>query len=198
MQTKLALTAALLLALGGCKQVPAPAPDESASAPTPAPAESTPPPPAAPVADPGLLVELEPTQGNTTSGSLTLAPEGDGIRITGRVSGLEPNSTHGFHIHENGDCSAPDASSAGEHFNPGGEGHGRPGNGAHHAGDMLNIVAGPDGSARVSTWVQGANVGGGGTMDLTGKAIIVHADQDDYATPPEGNSGGRLACGEIE
>lgn len=150
----------------------------------------------APVAA-GAAVMLEPTEGNQTRGELRFAAVGDRIEVTGTLSGLPGNSTHGFHVHETGDCSAPDATSAGGHFNPASTDHGRVGQGEHHAGDSDNITADTDGNATVQGWLEGATVGDGAATDIVGKAVIVHADEDDYATQPTGNAGDRLACGVI-
>jgi len=140
-------------------------------------------------------VVLAPTAGNRAKGELTLATSADGVRITGTIDGLEPGTEHGFHIHEHGDCGTADASSAGEHFNPGGDPHGNPAIGAHHAGDIHNLKSDARGVAQVDTTVDGVSLGG--PNDIRGKAIIVHASADDYATQPSGNSGARIACGVI-
>lgn len=150
----------------------------------------------APVAA-GAAVMLEPTEGNQTRGELRFAAVGDRIEVTGTLSGLPGNSTHGFHVHETGDCSAPDATSAGGHFNPASTDHGRVGQGEHHAGDSDNITADAEGNATVQGWLEGATVGDGAATDIVGKAVIVHADADDYVTQPTGNAGDRLACGVI-
>ena len=150
----------------------------------------------APVAA-GAAAMLEPTEGNQTRGELRFAAVGDRIEVTGTISGLPGNSTHGFHVHETGDCSAPDATSAGGHFNPAGTEHGRVGQDAHHAGDSDNITADAEGNATVQGWLEGATVGDGAATDIVGKAVIVHADADDYVTQPTGNAGDRLACGVI-
>ncbi|WP_394002820.1 superoxide dismutase family protein [Luteimonas sp. WGS1318] len=145
----------------------------------------------------GAGAMLEPTQGNQTRGELRFAAVGDRIEVTGTLTGLPGNSTHGFHVHETGDCSAPDATSAGGHFNPASTDHGRVGQGEHHAGDSDNITANADGSATVQGWLEGATLGDGAATDIVGKAVIVHADEDDYATQPTGDAGDRLACGVI-
>ena len=103
---------------------------------------------------------------------------------------------HGFHVHETGDCSALDASSAGAHYNPAGAAHGDPASVTHHAGDIPNVQADESGRARVDARVQGVSLGG--ANDIIGRALIVHADPDDYTTQPSGNSGARIACGVIE
>lgn len=142
-----------------------------------------------------VKVSLAPTQGRTVHGDLTLSSAGSGVRITGKVDGLTPGSEHGFHIHEKGDCSAPDASSAGGHYNPASTPHGNPGGGAHHAGDIRNLVADGSGVANVDVIVEGVSIGG--QNDVLGRAVVVHESPDDYASQPAGNSGARIACGVI-
>jgi Cu-Zn family superoxide dismutase len=132
-------------------------------------------------------------------GELAFDVDDGGVRVTGTLTGLEPGSTHGFHLHEVGDCSAADASSAGGHFNPTQQPHGdRQAGGAHHAGDIPNQVAGDDGQARVDQRLADLEIGSGGDRDIVGKSVIVHAKADDYRTQPSGDSGDRLACGVIE
>src|SRR5690606_2591229 len=96
------------------------------------------------------------------------------------------------------DCSAPDATSAGGHFNPTASAHGRVGEGEHHAGDSDNIAADDQGVATVDSLLRGATLGDGSPSDIVGKAVIVHADPDDYTTQPTGNAGARLAGGAVE
>jgi Cu-Zn family superoxide dismutase len=132
-------------------------------------------------------------------GDLAFNIDNGGVRVTGTVTGLQPGSAHGFHVHEFGDCSAPDASSAGGHFNPTGQAHGdRQTGGAHHAGDMPNQVAGDDGQAPVDQLLAGLQIGSGGANDIIGKSVVVHAKADDYRSQPSGDAGGRIACGVIE
>lgn len=140
---------------------------------------------------------LEPTQGNRARGELLLSPDNYGLRITGEITGLKANAEHGFHVHERGDCSAPDANSAGEHFNPAGQPHGRPNGQPHHAGDMMNLVADAQGNAQVDIRLEHATLGDGGDNDIMNRALVVHADPDDYTSQPAGNSGARIACGVI-
>ncbi|VXC19835.1 Superoxide dismutase (Cu-Zn) [Luteimonas sp. 9C] len=144
------------------------------------------------------MATLAPTEGNETAGELRFAMVDGRIEVSGTVTGLPAGGAHGFHVHETGDCSAPDGTSAGGHFNPGSTDHGRVGQGAHHAGDSDNITAGADGTAQVSGWLDGATIGDGAATDIVGKGVIVHQDADDYATQPTGNAGDRLACGVIQ
>jgi len=142
-------------------------------------------------------VALAPASGSLVSGSLSLVPMGDGVHITGDIGGLAPNSTHGFHIHEKGDCSAADASSAGGHFNPTAQPHGRASGPHHHLGDNDNLAADANGVAHVDAHFAGVVLGGGGANDIMGKAVVVHASPDDYSSQPSGNAGARIACGVI-
>ena len=143
------------------------------------------------------MANLASASGSLVSGRLVLVPMGNGVHLSGEVGGLQPGSSHGFHIHEKGDCSAVDASSAGGHFNPGAQPHGRAGHGAHHAGDADNLVADASGVARVDTHIDGVTLGGGSANDIAGRAIVVHAAADDYSSQPAGPAGARVACGVI-
>jgi len=150
----------------------------------------------APVA--GGTATLMSTQGNQATGVLTFAAEQDRVRVQGQLSGLTPNGEHGFHVHERGDCSAPDAESAGDHFNPTSQPHGSPTTGPHHAGDMMNVRADGDGNATIDFRLEALTLGDGGATDVLGKAVIVHADPDDYTSQPSGNTGARVACGVVQ
>ena len=172
-----------LLALAACSSAPPAAP---------------PPPPAAASTAQQAVAVLASASGSRVSGKLTLAPMGDGVHISGEVGGLKPGDVRGFHIHEKGDCSAADATTAGGHFNPGAQAHGRAGQGAHHAGDSDNIVADAEGVARIDAHVSGVTLGGGAANDIAGREVIVHAAADDYTTQPTGNAGARVACGVIK
>lgn len=137
---------------------------------------------------------LAPTAGNTVTGTVTFTQHGDKVMVKAQLSGLAPGG-HGFHIHEKGDCSAPDGTSAGGHFNPTGKPHGAPGP-DHHAGDMPMLQADANGNATLAAELGVITIGGGAT-DVVGKSVIVHKDVDDFKTQPAGNSGARVACGVI-
>jgi Cu-Zn family superoxide dismutase len=143
------------------------------------------------------IANLAAASGSLVSGRLNLLPMGAGVHLSGDIGGLQPGSSHGFHIHEKGDCSAADASSAGGHFNPAMQPHGRAGHGAHHAGDSDNLIANASGVAHVDAQVDGVSLGGNAATNIVGRAIIVHAAQDDYSSQPAGNAGARVACGVI-
>ena len=139
---------------------------------------------------------LKATAGNLASGNFSFLQTPEGVEVSGTIRGLSPNSRHGFHVHENGDCSAPDAKSAGGHFDPTHYPHGNPSKPPHHAGDMPNIESNESGIAQVDVLVNGVTLGGGPTS-LLGKSVVVHEDSDDYTSQPSGGSGSRIACGVI-
>jgi Cu-Zn family superoxide dismutase len=186
------LTGAILVALTACASTPARQPRTTAPSPAPA-APATPPVSTAS----GATITLAPASGSLVSGKLTASPIAGGVRLSGEIGGLPAGSTHAIHIHEKGDCSAADATSAGGHFNPSQQAHGRAGSGPHHGGDMDNIVADANGVARVDVRALGVTLGGGAT-DIGSRAVVVHAMPDDYATQPAGNAGARVACGVIK
>ena len=141
------------------------------------------------------VAQLSPTQGNTARGTLAFRSENGFVRVEGQLSGLSPGS-HGIHVHENGDCSAPDASSAGEHFNPTGQPHGSPDSAQRHVGDFGNVEAGADSTVSIS--LSDSVITLSGANSVVGKAVVVHANADDLRTQPSGNSGPRVACGVIQ
>lgn len=185
---RLSVIAVLLAAaLAGCASAPS-TPGVAAS-PTPATSAGT--------TGRRAVVHLTAASGSLVSGTLQLVATTGGVHATGIIGGLAPGSSHGFHVHETGDCSAADAASAGGHFNPTGNIHGRAGARRHHAGDLDNLVAGWDGVAQVDVQLAGVSLGDGGRDDIAGRAFVVHAAPDDYRSQPSGNSGARIACGVI-
>ena len=145
------------------------------------------------------IARLEATKGSSVSGTVQFFPQADGsVRVQGRIEGLAPNSEHGFHIHEKGDCSSGDGLSAGGHFNPGQQVHGKFNTSQpHHLGDLPSLDADPQGVATVD-FVSKELALNRGTNGILGRGLIVHNDPDDYTTQPTGNSGARLACAVIE
>jgi Cu-Zn family superoxide dismutase len=138
---------------------------------------------------------LQPAKDGKVGGVLTFVKAATGgIKVTGRITGLSAG-THGFHIHEFGDCSAADFTSAGGHFNPTGQPHAGPPTASRHIGDMGNIEAGSDNAATVD--YTDAHLHFEGPTGILGRGVIVHASPDDFKTQPTGNAGGRLACGVI-
>lgn len=162
---------------------------------SPLPAET--PPPAAKSNDiMSAVAQLAPVGAQKASGVITFQQTGDVTIVRGRITGLPPNSTHGFHIHQYGDCSAPDAASAGDHFAPEANPHGAPGAGKHHTGDLGNVKADADGLAVVDVRVEEVPIAEGDRAVL-GRSLVLHEKADDLTTQPSGNSGARIACGVI-
>ncbi len=141
------------------------------------------------------IAALKPTQGNRVAGTVQFEQHEFHVTVNIQLTGLTPGE-HGFHIHENGDCSAADGSSAGGHFNPLGAKHGNALQGQHHLGDMPNLVANSSGTVSTHFDIVGS-LKAGDPDSLVGHAVIVHANPDDYRSQPAGNSGPRVACGVI-
>lgn len=140
---------------------------------------------------------LDSRSGSNVKGTVNFTAQGRDVLVTGTFTGLKPNSEHGFHIHEKGDCSASDATSAGGHFNPNMNSHGSPHSGVSHAGDMPNIKSDANGNATYSVALSGFAINHG-SNGILGKSVVVHRDPDDYKSQPAGNSGPRVACGLIK
>jgi Cu-Zn family superoxide dismutase len=140
------------------------------------------------------IAVLSSASGSNVKGTVTFTKVAGGVKVVAHVTGLTPGD-HGFHIHQFGDCSAPDATSAGGHFNPHNTPHGAPDAEARHAGDFGNLTANADGHAhyeRLDTLIKLT-----GPESIIGHGLIVHADPDDLKSQPTGNAGGRVACGVI-
>lgn len=136
---------------------------------------------------------IAPKSGNTSlSGTAEITQEGGQVTLSVSVEGLEPGD-YGVHVHETGDCSADDASSAGGHWNPEMHDHGAPGAGSH-LGDLGNITVGADGKGTLSMRKGPWTLGDGSDTDLFGRAVVVHAMPDDLTTQPSGASGDRIGC----
>lgn len=140
-------------------------------------------------------VILRPTQGNNVTGLVTFSEVDGGVKIIANIDNLTPGK-HGFHVHEHGDCSAHDGSSAGAHFNPTGKRHGGPDDEDRHVGDFGNVVADENGHAYYERIDKVISLNG--PQSIVGLSIVVHAGEDDLKSQPAGNSGARVACGVIE
>ena len=138
--------------------------------------------------------KLESKSGSKVTGMVTFTKVGDDVQVVGDITGLTPGK-HGIHVHEKGDCSAPDAASAGAHFNPTNQHHGGPMTAEHHAGDFGNIEADASGKAHID-WKGKMSLSGADS--IIGRSLVVHEKEDDLKTDPSGNSGARQACGVIE
>ncbi|WP_179345680.1 superoxide dismutase family protein [Winogradskyella ursingii] len=145
-----------------------------------------------------LSFNLSPKSDSSVSGQVMFRQNGDEVTMTANMSGLTAG-THAIHIHEKADCSATDGTSAGGHWNPTAEPHGKWGDEAgYHKGDIGNFEVGDDGTGMVQFTTDQWCIGcGDDTKDIMGKAIIVHEGTDDFTSQPSGAAGSRVSCGGI-
>jgi len=137
---------------------------------------------------------LNSASGSSVTGTATFKQvDATTVKMSLEVQGLTPGE-HALHLHQNGDCSAPDASSAGGHWNPTGMEHGKRGVGQFHAGDVINLTADADGKVSWSQDIKGWTIGGDESTNILNKGIIIHDKLDDFKTQPTSTSGGRVAC----
>jgi Cu-Zn family superoxide dismutase len=126
-------------------------------------------------------------------GSLVLVESDSGIQVTGRLTGLAQGE-HGLHIHTVGSCN-PTFEAAGEHWNPESRQHGTDNSAGPHRGDLLNLQVQSDSAGSITSVTRGGRLED--LFDSDGSAVVVHVSADDYRTDPDGNSGGRVACGVV-
>lgn len=121
-----------------------------------------------------------------------------GVLMSVEVSGLPPGG-HGIHLHSVGAC-APDFKAAKGHINPRKAKHGLRHPEGPDNGDLPNLFAAADGTARAEFFTTRVSVAGGDVpalLDADGSAVIIHDHPDDHMTQPIGGAGGRIACGVI-
>jgi Cu-Zn family superoxide dismutase len=131
-------------------------------------------------------------------GNVALSELAQGVRIFAQAANVPPG-VHAFHIHETGQCEAPDFESAGGHYNPTEHQHGWNNPEGPHAGDAPNVHVADDGVLAIEYFTDAVTLGEGDTtlFDDDGSAIVLHEGADDYKTDPTGDAGGRIACGVI-
>ena len=146
-----------------------------------------------------VKVTLQSVSDSNLSGNVVFTEENGEVSMTAIISGLAEGK-HAIHLHEKGDCSAADGSSAGGHWNPTNAKHGEWGSAdGYHKGDIGNfeVDAKGNGTVNMSTdeWCIGC---GDSKKDILGKAVIVHDGVDDYTSQPSGAAGTRVGCGVIQ
>jgi len=149
---------------------------------------------------PSAIATVSPTSvaanaGMNPQGSVRFVQQGDGVRVTGRITGLRPGQEHGFHVHEGADCTGDGLGTKG-HFNPQGSAHGQHGSALHHAGDLPSLRANSAGVAEFDVVIKQLTVSAG-SSSVVGRGLIVHRDPDDFASQPTGNAGPRPGCAVI-
>jgi len=143
---------------------------------------------------PSAMATLQPSSGQTAKGMAHLTDAGEGnVDVQIDLTGVPPG-THGFHIHEKGDC-GNNGQNAGGHFNPTGMVHGAPDAVSHHAGDFGNVTADANGEVHTRFTTHSVSLKSGETTYPVGKAVVLHEKADDLASQPAGNAGARIACG---
>lgn len=145
---------------------------------------------------PSMAVSDIHSPSEKVQGAMQVEDMNDQLKITATVTGLKPNSKHGFHIHENGVCEGPDYKTAGGHFNPYKMPHGQPKAKKSHLGDLGNLEADSKGVAKKEIMIPKHE--SDDLNKIIGKALIVHSDDDDLKSQPSGDAGSRIACGIIK
>lgn len=145
-----------------------------------------------------ISVKMEPKSGSDATGEVVFTEEDGIVKMEAKFTGLTPGD-HAIHIHEKADCSADDGKSAGGHWNPTHEPHGKWGDDeGYHKGDIGNFDANDDGEGSISMetdeWCIDCD---DDNKNIVGKSVIVHAGKDDFVSQPSGDAGGRIACGGI-
>ena len=138
-----------------------------------------------------LIAVVHPTEGNSARGVVHFDAVEGGVQVSGEIAGISPG-LHGFHIHQYGDCSAANGTSAGGHYNPSGVDHAGPEAEVSHMGDLGNIEANAEGIATFDAFFPAVDMG-----MITGRGVIVPAGEDDLVSQPTGAAGARLGCGVI-
>lgn len=142
---------------------------------------------------------ISSASGSELTGEATFTDLGDGkVTFKLTVENATPGE-HAVHLHQNGDCSAPDATSAGGHWNPADVQHGkRAVDQQFHAGDIANLEVGEDGKGELTMTVMGWTIGGPDSTNIINHAVVIHAQPDDFHSQPSGAAGVRVGCGVIQ
>jgi superoxide dismutase, Cu-Zn family len=137
------------------------------------------------------VARVTPKNGSTVRGIVSFAQSGDKVTVAAQFFELFPGS-HSLYIHEGGNCSSPNAASAGPVWNVAGS------TGAKRSGDLPQIYAGTEGRAELSVTVRDISVGTGQPNDVIGHSVVVHATVDPDPKVEFGVRNGWLACGVIQ
>lgn len=140
------------------------------------------------------VAHVHATDGGNPIGTVTFEKVSEGVKVHAEVSGLQEGK-HGFHIHQYGDCTAEDQTSAGGHYNPYEMEHGAPTDSVRHMGDMGNLPVDAEGSGTLDYIDSVIELNG--PNSIIGRAVIIHGGSDDFTSQPSGAAGPRMACGVI-
>lgn len=138
-----------------------------------------------------LTTEIHSPKGNLF-GKVMFEDTEYGLLIKPKLSQL-PEGIHGFHFHQNSDCSGS-GMKAGGHFDPTHSNSHQGPYGQGHLGDLPTLIVNSKGEAAITTLAPRLK-----TKDIQGHSIMIHAGGDNYSDRPELNGGGgaRLGCGVI-
>lgn len=148
------------------------------------------------IGPPRLSAELRDAEGRVRA-TATAESSGDSLRVRVEAVGMSPGS-YGAHLHNAGRCDAPGFTTAGPHWNPTDQQHGKDNPAGMHKGDLPNLTVGPDGRGSFEYTIPNAGLSGmlpNRLIDADGAAVVIHEKADDFRTDPSGNSGARIACG---
>lgn len=145
-----------------------------------------------------LKIALTAKSDSNVSGNVVFTEENGTVSMTAIIEGLDPGE-HAIHIHETADCSSDDGKSAGGHWNPTAQPHGKWGDAAgYHKGDIGNFTADDNGNGTITfstdEWCIGCD---DSNKDILNKGLIVHAGADDFTSQPSGDAGARVSCAGI-
>lgn len=145
-----------------------------------------------------VTVSIESKSGSNVSGNAVFTEENGEVTMTAVIDGLA-EGMHAIHLHENADCSAEDGSSAGGHWNPTNEQHGKWGDaGGYHKGDIGNFKVDGNGNGTITMTTDEWCIGcADETKNIVGKAVVIHDGVDDFTSQPSGAAGTRVGCGTI-
>jgi len=145
-----------------------------------------------------MKISLSPKSDSNVTGSVTFKELDGVVTMTAKMTGLSEGD-HAIHIHTEADCSSADGTSAGGHWNPTAQPHGKWGaETGYHKGDIGNFTVAADGEGIVTLATDKWCIGcGDDTKDILGKAVIVHQGTDDFTSQPSGAAGSRISCGGI-
>jgi len=132
---------------------------------------------------------LQPKNGSNVRGFISFTQTGDKVAVAGDFYELFPGA-HSIYIHEVGNCTSPNAASAGPVWNV-------PGNSGKRTGELPDLFAGSEGRANISMTVRTLSVGTGRPDDVMGHSVVIYGDVDRDPRAEFGVRNNRLACGVI-
>lgn len=142
--------------------------------------------------------QVNETGVGTKLGQVVVSESKYGLVFTPALTGLTPG-LHGFHVHQNADCSAKEkdgklvaALGAGGHYDPENSNrHGTPW-GDGHAGDLPPLYVDASGNASQPVLAPRLKL-----ADLKGRSLMIHIGGDNHSDHPAvlGGGGARVVCG---